>query len=69
MKSCMLLPNAHATAITVLFSMFTVDEAAVNSNPMLAIQTKLMYTVIFNSRALSIVNNSQQSRLIVLYAR
>ena len=43
MKSCMLL----TTAITVFFSMFTVDEAAVSSNPMLAIQTELiMYTVI-----------------------
>ena len=42
MKSCMLL----TTAITVFFSMFTVDEAAVSSNPMLAIQAELMYTVI-----------------------
>ena len=40
-------------ARTVLFSMFTIDEAAVSCNHMLAIQTELMYTVTFYSWALS----------------
>ena len=44
---------AQSSTITVLFSMFTVGEAAVRCNPILAIQTELIYTVIFNSWALS----------------